>query len=194
VDQLSFFSAEARRPRVADLAGLLCGPGQAVGFGRGTAARVSVVLDEQWRARSLAAACAERGIEAEVSRSDGGYPLLRTAFRSDLTELAAHWLRGAVKSVPGGFTPDGQALRVWALTSGRFEPGGYLLGLDPHAPETHEPLISALARTGLPVRLAGPRAGGPALRVTGKRRIERLAELVGPIPDGAIERTWPLVS
>ncbi|GAA2791544.1 hypothetical protein [Saccharopolyspora taberi] len=194
MDQLSFFSAEARHPRVADLAGLLCGPGQAVGFGRGTAARLSVVVDEHWRARSLVRACADRGVEAELGSSDEGRPLVRTAFRSDLTGLAGRWLRGAVKSVPADFAPDGCTLRLWALTAGRLEPGGYLLGLDPHAPETHEPLAAALARSGLPARFLGARAGGPALRVTGKRRIARLAELVGPVPDGAIERTWPLVS
>jgi hypothetical protein len=194
VDQLSFYSADARRPDVADLAGVLCGPGRAVGFGRGTAARLSVVLDERWRARSLAAACAERGVEAQLGRSDDGHLMLRTAFRSDLTALAERWLCGTVKSVPDGFVPDGQALRVWALTSGQWVPGGYLLGLDPDAPETHQPLMTALARSCLPARLVGPRAGGPGLRVTGRRRIERLAELVGPLPDGVGERTWPLVS
>lgn len=191
MDQLSFFSAEARSPRVADLAGLLCGPGQAVGFGRGTAARISVVVADEWRARSLVAACADRGVEAEVGRSEEDRPLVRTAFRSDLTELARQWLHGAVKSVPRGFAPDGSALRVWALTCGDFDPGGYLLGLDPHAPETHAPLTAALARSGLRAKLIGPRAGGPALRITGRRGIARLAELVGPTPEGAIERTWP---
>ncbi|MEU6128650.1 hypothetical protein ABZ805_05690 [Saccharopolyspora sp. NPDC047091] len=194
MDQLSFFSAEARHPRVADLAGLLCGPGQAVGFGRGTAARLSVVVVDDWRARSLVRACDDRGVAAELGRSEEGHPLVRTAFRADLTGLAGQWLRGAVKSVPADFAPDGAALRLWALAAGRPVPGGYLLGLDPHAPETYEPLAVALARAGLPARCMGPRAGGPALRVTGRRRIERLAELVGPTPDGAIERTWPLVS
>ncbi|MFR9728937.1 hypothetical protein ACL03H_06860 [Saccharopolyspora sp. MS10] len=194
MDQLSFFSAEARHPRVADLAGLLCGQGQAVGFGRGTAARLSVVVADDWRARSLVRACAERGVDAELGRSEEGHPLVRTAFRADLTGLAGQWLRGAVKSVPADFAPHGAALRLWALAAGRPVPGGYLLGLDPHAPGTHAPLAAALARAGLPARCGGARSGGPALRVVGKRRIERLAELVGPTPDGAIERTWPLVS
>lgn len=194
MDQLSFFSAEARHPSVADLAGMLCGPGQAVGFGRGTAARLSVVVADEGRACSLVRACAERGVVAELASSEEGHPLVRTAFRSDLTGLARDWLRGAVKSVPRDFAPDGGVLRIWALTAGRPVPGGYLLGLDPHAPDTHEPLVAALARAGLPTRCLGVRAGGPALRVTGRRRVERLAELVGPTPDGAIERTWPLVS
>lgn len=191
---MSFFSAEARHPRVADLAGLLCGPGQAVGFGRGTAARISVVVSEEWRARSLVRACAERAVDAEFGRSEEGRPMVRSAFRADLTELAAQWLRGAMKSVPREFAPDGPALRIWALSAGRFDAGGYLLGLDPNAPETHEPLAMALRRAGLSARLVGPRAGGPALRIAGRRRLERLAELVGPLPEGAIEQTWPLVS
>lgn len=194
MDQLSFFSAEARQPRVADLAGLLCGPGQAVGFGRGTAARLSVVVADIWRAKSLVTACAERGVEAELARSEEGHPLVRTAFRADLTELARLWLHGAVKSVPSGFAPDGPALRIWVLVAGRPDAGGYFLGLDPHAPETHPPLGEALERAGLPAKLVGPRGGGPALRVTGRRRIERLAELVGPTPEGATGWAWPLAS
>ena len=192
MDQLSLFSAEARCPQVHDLTGLLCGPGQAVGFGRGTAARVSIVVADLWRARSLVAACFERGIHAEVSSSEEGRPLVRTAFRADLTGLAGEWLRGAVKSVPAGFVPDGAALRIWTLASGGVASGGYLLGLDPHAPSTHQPLAAALASCGLSARLVRPRGGTPALRVTGKRRLERLAELVGPMPAGAFERTWPL--
>lgn len=181
-------------PAVADLAGMLCGPGQAVGFGRGTAARLSVVVDTEWRARCLAAACSERGVQAELARSDEGRPLVRTAFRADLTGLSAQWLRGAVKAVPAGFAPDGWALRIWALTSGAGEQNGYLLGLDPHAPDTHEPLAESLSRCGIPVKRVGVRAGGPALKITGRRRLARLAELVGPLPDGAIEGMIPQVS
>lgn len=192
--QLSFFSAEARQPRVVDLAGLLCGPGQAVGFGRGTAARLSAVLAEGSRAKLLVRACAERGVEAEFAHTDEGHALVRTAFRSDLSGLARDWLRGAVKSVPSGFIPDGGALRIWALAAGQPVPGGYLLGLDPHAPETYDALADALAQAGLPARLLGSRGGGPALRVTGRRRVARLAELVGPAPAGAVARTWPLAS
>ncbi|MBA8826552.1 hypothetical protein FHX42_003931 [Saccharopolyspora lacisalsi] len=191
MDQLSLFSAEARHPRVADLAGLLCGQGQAVGFGRGTAARLSVVVADTRRTGPLVTACAERGVEAEVSGSEAGTPLVRTAFRSDLTELAGHWLRGAVKSVPSGFAPDGAALRIWVLTSGHPDGDGYLLGLDPHAPDTYEPLTSALSRVGLPAKLIGPRGGGPALRLAGKRRLRRLAELVGPCPAASIGGIWP---
>lgn len=197
---MTFFSAQALHPRVADLSGLLCGPGQAVGFGRGTAARVSVVVDDEWRARALAAECSQRGVHVELGRSEGGRPLLRSAFRADLASLARRWTRGAVKSVPEGFIPDGPALRIWALAAGTREGSGYAFGLDPHATETHEPLLGALHSAGLPASLLGLRRGEPSLRITGKRRLERLAELVGPIteavpiPESVVEQTWPLAS
>lgn len=42
--QLSFYSADARPRALTDLEGLLCGPGRAEIFGRGSAARLTVVL------------------------------------------------------------------------------------------------------------------------------------------------------
>lgn len=187
--QLSFFSVDARPPAIGDLAGLLCGPGQAVRFGRGGMARLSVVVADRWRVHALAAECAERGVGAELATSEEGMPLLRTAFRADLADLAARWIRGAVKAVPAGLQLDGPALRLWAAAAGRSDGRGYLFGLDPHAPDTHEPLAAAMARAGLTPVLLGPRGGGPALRVTGRRRLGRLVELVGAPPDGAA--TWP---
>ncbi|AOS61140.1 hypothetical protein [Actinoalloteichus hymeniacidonis] len=194
--QLSFFSSEARPPRVDDLGGLLCAQGQAVGFGHGTAARISVITEDAWRVRELRNLCLARGVDVELARSDEGYPLLRTAFRTDLAALAARWLRGAMKSVPAGLELHGPALRIWAAAAGRMDGSGFLLGLDPRAPDTHGPIAEALARSGLPAAALGARAGGPALRVTGRRRIARLAELVGAAPTGVgdadeVLRCWP---
>ena len=42
--QLSFYSADARPRAVGDLEGLLCAGGQVTLFGRGTSARLTVVL------------------------------------------------------------------------------------------------------------------------------------------------------
>jgi hypothetical protein len=191
VRQLSFFSVDARPPVVADLAGMLCGPGQTVRFGGGGSARLSVVVAEPWRAAAVAGECAMRGVLAELATSDEGLPLVRTAFRADLAELAAAWTRGAVKAVPAGFVPDGGTLRLWAQVTGRRDGRGYLLGLDPRAPDTHEPLAAALARAGLTPVLLGPRGGGPAARITGRRRMARLAELVGNAPPIAPADVWP---
>ncbi|MGM1060966.1 hypothetical protein [Saccharothrix sp. Mg75] len=188
--QLSFFSAEARQPCVGDLAGLLCGPGQALGFARGRAARVSVEVDGPERGAAVVAALGERGVQARVEDVEGSWQVT-TAFRTDLTGLAGQWLDDGGKVVPGGFALDGGVLRLWALAAGRWVEPGYWLGLDPRAPDTHEVLRKALATSGLPSTLLTGKAGGPALRVVGRRRLERLAELVGRAPSGVAERTWP---
>lgn len=190
--QLSFYSADAHPPRIADLAGLLCGPGQAVRFGRSGAARLSVVLVDQWRALALHDACTERGVQAELATSAEGNPLLRTAFRTDLSALTAEWTKGAMKAVPAGLELTGQVLRTWALTCGDRDSGGFVLGLDPHAPDTHEPLGAALARAGLAAVLVGGRGAHPMVRITGRRRLGRLAELVGDPPPRVPAAAWPV--
>jgi hypothetical protein len=104
------------------------------------------------------------------------------------------WTRGAVKAVPPGLALDGAMLRLWAMAAGRWSDGGYLLGLDPRAPDTHEPLGGALARCGLAATMLGVRGGGPGLRVSGQRRLNRLAELVGASPVEVPQGEWPVVS
>ena len=64
------FSAQASAVSLDDLAGLLCAQGQVHGFGRGTAARVSIVVAERWRAIEIVRACAERGLSAEQSSTE----------------------------------------------------------------------------------------------------------------------------
>lgn len=183
------FSAEARPPQVSDLAGLLCGPGRITRFGAGDQARLSIVLPDPARAPAVATACAATGIAVTAVRTDSGGVALRTAFRCDLVGLARAWMRGSVKCVPEGWQLDGPALRMWALAAGRPDDrGGYLLGLDPHAPETHLPLIAAATRAGLPPARDGR---GPALRISGTRRVARLVELVGPVPPGTATAEWP---
>src|SRR5205085_1955241 len=145
VGQLSFYSAEANAPVLADLAGLLCCQGEITCFGA-TAARLSVVVAEPWRARALAAAFAERGIPTERAPTEAGDILVHTAFRTDLLPVAGAWTRGQAKAVPPGLTLDGACMRLWVMAAGTWADDGYLLGLDPSAPQTHEPLGGALAR------------------------------------------------
>ncbi|WP_236796300.1 hypothetical protein [Amycolatopsis sp. GM8] len=190
MDQLSFFSAEASGPVLADLAGVLCGPGQVTAFGR-TAARLSVPVGELWRARALAAEFARRGVHADVFRGETGL-LVRTAFRVDLIPLAHSWQAGEVKELPTGFRLTGGALRLWALASGQPNGNHYLLAVDERAPDTHTLLADACRQLGLPAQFAGPRAGGPAIRVTGRRRLATLEELIGPPPPAAVA-VWPQV-
>jgi hypothetical protein len=191
VRQLSFYSVEAHPPRIADLAGLLCGPGQAVRFGSSGAARLSVVVADRWRVLALRAVCAERGVQAEVATSEEGNPLLRTAFRTDLSALTTQWTKGAVKAVPAGLELAGPILRVWALAAGQRDSSGYLLGLDPHAQDTHKPLATAMTMAGLAPVQVGARGGGPTLRLTGRRRLGRLLELIGDAPPGTPADAWP---
>jgi len=196
---ISLFSAEATGPGLPDLAGLLCCQGQIAGFGR-TAARLSVLVEESWRARVLARECRSRGADAQVGAAECGRPQVRTSFRVDLLGLADRWLRpghtgpaedDSGKAVPGGFRLSGAMLRMWALAAGRPEPGGgYLLGVDPLAPGTHEELLAVLAPLGVQARLLGPRAEQPAVRISGRRKLAGLLELIGEPPAGA-EAAWP---
>jgi hypothetical protein len=190
--QLSFLSADARDVGRDDLAGLLCGPAQLARFGASGTARLSMVLNDPSRAPALIAATAARGVPAEVADTGRGSRVLRTAFRRDLVDLADRWTRGAVKAVPEQLALDGALLRMWVLAAGSPDRrSGYLLGLDPHAPQTHLPLAEAVIRLGLPVLRLGPRGGGPALRISGVRAVRRLAELVGSTPQLAPAGSWP---
>jgi hypothetical protein len=189
VAQLSFYSAEANSPARGDLAGLLCGPGRLVSFG-GVTARLSIPVDETWRGRALREALAERGVDATLYSTADGL-LLRTAFRRDLAPLAAAWTDGSDKTCPAGLTLAGGSLRLWVLAAGSWIDGRYLLGLDLLAPDTHEALTNAVTFCGLPVTPYRSEDGTPGLRISGSRRLARLAELVGRPPSAAAESHWP---
>ena len=192
MSQLSFFSAESVPPAVADLTGVLAAAGQAVMVGTG--ARVSVVVDELWRARALADMITEAGLQAEITRTEEDNPLVRTAVDVRLVAIAADWTRGAVKTVPPQWLPGPRELRAWTLAAGVPEADRYLLGLDPHAPDTHSPLASALMRVGIAPTLIGTRGARPALRISGRRRLSRLVENVGEPPhDTEALSAWPRI-
>jgi hypothetical protein len=192
VSQLSFFSAEAVPPAVTDLAGVLAAAGQVVMVGEG--ARLSVVVEADWRAAALADMIVAAGLRAEISRTEEDNPLVRTAVDARLLGIAADWTRGAVKTVPSHWLPGPRELRAWTLAAGTPDADRYLLGLDSHAPDTHSALASALMRVGIAPTLIGTRGAHPALRIGGRRRLSRLVENVGEPPDGpeALE-SWPRI-
>jgi hypothetical protein len=196
VSQLSFFSAESVPPAVADLTGILAAPGQVVvvGVGDEQAARLSVVVDRLWRAEALAEMIAEAGLQPELARTDENTPLVRTAVDVRLMPIAVQWTRGAVKTVPPQWLPGPRELRAWTLAAGSPEADRYLLGLDPHAPDTHSALASAMMRVGIAPTLIGTRGAHPALRISGRRRLSRLVENVGE-PPGHTEAflAWPRI-
>lgn len=192
MSQLSFFSAESVPPAVADLTGLLAAAGQVVIVGAG--ARLSVVVEEVWRAHALADMITEAGLEAEITRTDEDNPLVRTAVDARLLGIAANWTRGAVKTVPPQWLPGARELRAWTLAAGVPDADRYLLGLDPHAPDTHSPLASALMRIGIAPTLIGTRGARPALRISGRRRLSRLVETVGEPPNQTEALSaWPRI-
>jgi hypothetical protein len=192
VSQLSFFSAESVPPAVADLTGLLAAPGQVVLVGPG--ARLSVVVDQMWRAEGLAEMIVDAGLRPEIARTDENTPLVRTAVDPRLVPIAGDWTRGAVKTVPPHWLPGPRELRAWTLAAGTPEADRYLLGLDPHAPDTYSPLASAMMRVGIAPTLIGTRGSRPALRISGRRRLSRLVENVGE-PPGHVEafHQWPRI-
>ncbi|MFD4369234.1 hypothetical protein [Rhodococcus sp. NPDC058521] len=194
MSQLSFFSAESTPPSVVDVGGLLAGTGQAVTAEAG--ARISVVVDDMWRAEAVAEMIDEAGVVVEVARSEEGRPLVRTGSAVELRPVVALWTRGAVKAVPAGWVPGSRQLRMWTIACGRSEADGtrFVLGLDPHAPETHGPLARCLMHAGIAPTLIGTRGAGPGLRISGRRRLARLAESVGEPPRHAVSGvSWPCV-
>jgi hypothetical protein len=192
VSQLSFFSAESVPPAVSDLTGVLAAAGQIVTVGGG--ARLSVVVEQVWRAQALGQMIDEAGLTAEITVTDENTPLVRTAVDAGLCPIAVEWTRGAVKTVPPLWLPGPRELRAWILAAGVPEADRYLLGLDPHAPDTHSPLASALMRVGMAPTLIGTRGARPALRISGRRRLSRLVENVGEPPEVAEALPfWPHV-
>lgn len=193
VTQPSLFSADTLPPDVADLGGLLAAHGQTAGGPSG--ARVSILVGERWRAEALVDECRRRGITAEwVPAADpeaGSSTLLRTERTPVLATVAAGWTRGAVKAAPSDLAAGAGLLRVWLIAAGRQTAAGYAIGLDPHARETHQPLAAACARAGLAGAVVGSASDAPVIRLTGRKRLDRLAELVGAAPPGAPGDAWP---
>jgi hypothetical protein len=187
--QLSFLTAGVRPPAIADLEGLLLGAAQVVRLG-GTA-RLSVLVEPSWRVAELLTAFTERDLRGEAVPGEEGAISVRTPFSRSLLPLAERWVSGAVKAVPAGFVLDGSRLRLWAIGAGRRDEHGYLLRVSPHDPAVWDPAGSALARLGITGTFVGPRAGGPAYRITGRRRSARLREYVGDAPAGAVDGDWP---
>lgn len=187
--QLSFFSAGARPAAPEDLEGLLCGPAQVVR--RRDAARVSVVVTDGWRVEALLRALAAAGFPGEAADAHEDATTVRTAFDPLLVPLATRWNAGPDKRPPHNLVLDGPRLRWWALAAGRHDALGYVLGLGPQDASAWPGVGAALARSGLPATFLGPRADGPAYRLTGQRRLARFAELVGDRPDGAPDDAWP---
>jgi len=159
-------------------------------------------VEAAWRVAALQAECTLRGLasSSEISNVEGHFGF-RTAYSTALAPLGARWLRGAVKYPPERLVLDGRRLRLWVAAAG--SPDGvqaYVLKLGARESglldTEDEPVWNAaggaLAAAGLPAVLLGPRAGGPAYRIVGRRRLARLAELIGEPPRQAPPGEWPV--
>jgi hypothetical protein len=198
--QPSLFGVDARDPTPEDLAGLLAGPGE---LGRmGGTAQVSVAVDGAWRVHVLVAELARRSLPAswEFTGDSAGRSgpevgfTVRTAYTTRLVPLARAWCGGP----PPGLHLDGQALRLWLAAAGAPSAEGWLLHLGQD--ERAWPAVgAALSAVGLAAALVVP--GRPrtppgvarpaAYRITGRRRLARLVELVGDPPPAAPPGAWP---
>jgi hypothetical protein len=192
--QPSLFGVEATDPTPEDLAGLLAGPGE---LGRmGGTARVSVPVADGWRVHVLIAELALRKLPATWSASSASSAsddeddefVVRTAYTKRLLRLAGAWADGP----PPGLHLNGQAMRLWVAAAGSPSPDGYLLALNPVRQPDWPPIGAALAAAGLAAALVVPAVPeSPAYRITGRKRLARLAELVGDRPATAPYGIWP---
>ena len=188
--QLSLFGIEATTPAPDDLAGLLAGPGQVVRMG-GTA-RISVVVEQRWRAAALVGELRERGFAATCVATVDEHLGVRTPYSATLAPIAAAWLRGALKLPPLGFAMNGRRLRLWMVAAGYRDGVDVTLRLGRCEESVEIIMQRALGTVGLPTEiLAGSARSGPALRMSGRRRLARLAEIIGDPPPIAPEGAWP---
>ncbi|WP_375155071.1 hypothetical protein [Micromonospora sp. 4G55] len=118
VRQLSLFGTEAADPSVADLAGLLAGPGEVGRMGR--TARLSIAVDAAWRVHVLVAELGLRGLAASWEATEDQRYAVRTSYARTLAPLATAWLVDAGrKRPPAHFHLNGRRLRLWLAAAGR---------------------------------------------------------------------------
>jgi hypothetical protein len=118
------------------------------------------------------------------SAGQAARPLLfevRTAYSSRLNALARAWPAAADQ-----LFLSGPRLRLWVAAAGRPVDGGYALGLDADDPVST--VDAALRRAGLAGAVSDH---GRDYLISGRRRLHRLAELVGDRPQAAPEGCWP---
>ncbi len=108
---------------------------------------------------------------------------VRTAYSSHLNGLARAWPAAADQ-----LFLSGPRLRLWVAAAGRPVDGGYALGLGDHDPPTWPAIDAALRRAGLQGTLSDH---GLEYLISGRKRLARLAELVGSRPEAAPAELWP---
>ena len=128
---------------------------------------------------------AERAIDEPSSGHETGVSFeVRTAYSSRLHALARAWPAAADQ-----LFLSGPRLRLWVAAAGRPTDDGFALGLGETEPDKVTKAIdSALCRAGLEGSLS---EDGRDYVISGRRRLVRLAELVGDRPGAAPPSLWP---
>ena len=191
--QFSLFGAAAATPTRRDFDGIVLAGGQWV-HGRSGDARLSVLVDQRWRAEALVEELELRGQPAEQVELGHAGELkglidVRTPFGAELAPAAERWTRGARLVPPADLALAGGGLRLWAIAKGQRDESGYLLGTPGLDSGVHRAAGAQLAALGLAAVGVGER-GRPGWRLTGLKRIRRFAELLGESPAGA-GIDWP---
>ena len=187
--QFSLFGAEAADPLVEDLDGVLFAGGDWVRADGGSAARLSVLVTEQWRAEALRSEFADRDIASDTAPAPGNLIAVRTEITSRLGPHAIRWTRGAALRPPADLALTASGLRLWAIAAGRTEEAGFLLRMADPDGELHRMAGAQLARLGVTAVAVGSRVG-TGWRITSVKRLRRLAELIGAPPAGC-GSDWP---
>jgi hypothetical protein len=187
--QFSLFGAEAADPLVEDLDGVLLAGGDWVRADGGTAARLSVLVAEQWRAEALRAEFADRGLDSDTAAAPGDLIAVRTEITARLAPQALRWTKGAALRPPADLALSASGLRLWAIAAGRAEEAGFLLRMSDPGGALHRIAGGQLARLGVTAVEVGSRLGA-GWRVTSVKRLRRLAELIG-VPPAGCGADWP---
>ncbi|MDQ1739201.1 MAG: hypothetical protein QOE53_853, partial [Pseudonocardiales bacterium] len=172
--QFSLFGAEAADPLVEDLDGVLFAGGDWVRADGGAAARLSVLVPEQWRAEALRAEFADRALASDTATAPGDLIAVRTEITERLVPHALRWTRGAALRPPADLALSASGLRLWAIAAGRAEEAGFLLRMPDPDRELHRIAGGQLARLGVTAVEVGSRVGA-GWRVTSVKRLRRLA-------------------
>jgi len=187
--QPSLFGVEAAVPEPGDLAGLLLAGGRVTE--RDGAAQVSIVVTHPWRAAAIVAECGRRGVSATSVSTEDSYVGVRTAYAESLLPLARSWSDEFGPRSPREFRLTAGVLRLWAMAAGHREGTGYVLPIIGADQPFRDALGAGLAGLGLATQLASRRDGESIFRLVGKRRLDRLAEMVGDPPKQAPADIWP---
>jgi hypothetical protein len=187
IRQLSLLGADAAPPEPDDLAGLLLAGGRITRYE--DSAQVAVDVGHPWRAAAIVTECGRRGLAATSTSGTDAQLCVRTAYATSLVGLAQAWTDDVGLRAPRGLQLDGRMLRLWAMAVGHRDGSSYVLPISGPDQVFRDAVGAALASVGLVAQLVSRRE--VTFRIAGKRRLDRLAEMVGDPPKQAPPDIWP---